>query len=489
MSVASTKAFYAQVAAGLLLAYAIADVVPGGAPLLPRRGAGTARGAPRPPGPVAGDARDPPAIARRGADASPRAAATGRSSATASNQIAAREMRIKLSELCYKSIACDATEDKKHIDLSSEPMILVCAAGLVGSTADDVAKEVAIFRAHKAAPIVIASEGGRAFTRRARRCSASPTPHPRLAFVLATMVGHLFGYEAALAIDAQARPLREARAAIDVAITDRGGDSAERPGAPARASCAGCGRRSPTQSATYFDGVRSGAYNGHLEANTAVRLAGQFRYAHRHQPARRLPAGVRQGRHAGCGARRPHAGLERRRSTSSPVRSTPSSTRPRRSRSGSRRSDESLLHVPLVAGVARSRVAPRPPHLLDPQVARRARPGRGRDRRIDQVRGRSRRRPGPGDDRGRRSGRRVGRPPVAGGPRPAAAGHQGPGRPRAGADGRPRPQRRPARRDRARDQGRRRRPASSCSTSGWRTACRPGRRGRCCRATAAGTRR
>ena len=45
------------------------------------------------------------------------------------NIVAARELRIKLSELCYKAIACDVTEDKKHIDLSSEPLILVCAAG------------------------------------------------------------------------------------------------------------------------------------------------------------------------------------------------------------------------------------------------------------------------------------------------------------------------------------------------------------------------
>ena len=56
---------------------------------------------------------------------------------------------VKLSELCYKAIACDTTEDKKHIDLSSEPLTLVCAAGLAGSVADDAAKEVAIFRAHK----------------------------------------------------------------------------------------------------------------------------------------------------------------------------------------------------------------------------------------------------------------------------------------------------------------------------------------------------
>ena len=41
------------------------------------------------------------------------------------NRIAAQEVRVKLSELCYKSIAADSTEDKKHIDLSSEPLIFV----------------------------------------------------------------------------------------------------------------------------------------------------------------------------------------------------------------------------------------------------------------------------------------------------------------------------------------------------------------------------
>ena len=56
------------------------------------------------------------------------------------NRIAAQELRIKLSELCYKSIACDLTEDKKHIDLSSEPLIVVCAAGLPPANARDVAK-------------------------------------------------------------------------------------------------------------------------------------------------------------------------------------------------------------------------------------------------------------------------------------------------------------------------------------------------------------
>ena len=106
------------------------------------------------------------------------------------NRVAAQEIRIKLSELCYKSIACDATEDKKHIDLSSEPLILVCAAGLAGSTADDVAKEVAIYRAHKATPIVVASEGEERFTS-AVHAVLVPRTHPMLAFVLSAMAGEL----------------------------------------------------------------------------------------------------------------------------------------------------------------------------------------------------------------------------------------------------------------------------------------------------------
>src|SRR5204863_7450114 len=106
------------------------------------------------------------------------------------NRIAAQELRIKLSELCYKSIACDATEDKKHIDLSSEPLILVCATGLSAANAGDVAKEVAIYRAHKAAPIVIATEGS-TFPAALETITVRAV-HPALAFILTTVAGHLF---------------------------------------------------------------------------------------------------------------------------------------------------------------------------------------------------------------------------------------------------------------------------------------------------------
>jgi glucosamine--fructose-6-phosphate aminotransferase (isomerizing) len=89
--------------------------------------------------------------------------------------------------------------------------------------------------------------------------------------VLSAMVGHLFGYEAALCIDAQARPLREARAAIESAmgsgtqtadaVLERLGPDVERMTEP------------------FLLGLREGAYNGNLEAATAVRMVSILRYA------------------------------------------------------------------------------------------------------------------------------------------------------------------------------------------------------------------
>ena len=155
MSVASTKAFYAQVAAGVLLACAIAEAAGKGTA---QRRSDILRSLRALPEAMSAVIATRPAIAeaaRRFAPPKRYWAIVG----SGPNVVAAEEVRIKLSELCYKSIACDVTEDKKHIDLSSEPLILVCAAGLVGGTADDVAKEVAIYKAHKATPIVVATEG------------------------------------------------------------------------------------------------------------------------------------------------------------------------------------------------------------------------------------------------------------------------------------------------------------------------------------------
>ena len=268
MSVASTKAFYAQIAAGFLLAVAIADVVRGEAVVSGSRQA-LLRALRDLPDAMAATLEARPAIA----DAARRHAPSRRYWAVVGNgpnYIAAKELRIKLSELCYKSIAHDATEDKKHIDLSSEPMILVCAAGLVGSTADDVAKEVAIYRAHKAAPIVIANEGETRFSA-AMDVISVPAVHARLAFVLSTVVGHLFGYEAARAIDALARPLREIRASIEQA-------TAADPHATGEQLLTLLRPVFERQASSFFDGLRTGVYNGHLEAGTAVRLAATLRY-------------------------------------------------------------------------------------------------------------------------------------------------------------------------------------------------------------------
>lgn len=279
MSVASTKAFYAQIGAGFLLALAISECLPGAPGYAAHQQLLTAL-------------RELPDLMERTllehpsvTDAARRFAPQRRYWALVGNgpnRIAANEVRIKLSELCYKSIACDGTEDKKHIDLSSEPMILVCAAGLSGSNADDVAKEVAIYRSHKAAPVVIASQGEERFSS-AVAAIFVPVTHPALAFVLSAMAGHLFSYEAALAIDAQARPLREVRAAVETVVAEaehaaHGTDGAVGPpdGLLERLAPA-----VQAPAARFFDGLRAGEYNGHLEASTAVRLASMLRFAMR----------------------------------------------------------------------------------------------------------------------------------------------------------------------------------------------------------------
>ncbi len=269
MSVASTKAFYAQIAAGFLLSAAIAQEVPGTEDRAARRSELLA-GLRELPAAMEATLTRREVIAEAAQELTPSRrywAIVG----SGANRVAAEEIRIKLSELCYKAIAADAIEDKKHIDLSSEPLILVCAAGLSGSNVDDVAKEVAIYRAHKATPIVIATEDEDRFGA-ALRVITVPHVLPELAFVLTTVVGHLFGYEAALAIDAQARPLREARGAIEEAVAGPVVVDAERMLADLRGVFDAVSMR-------FHDGLRTGSYNGHLEAGTAVRLSSMLRYA------------------------------------------------------------------------------------------------------------------------------------------------------------------------------------------------------------------
>ena len=270
MSVASTKAFYAQVAAGFLLACDLAARY------------GAAGGGPRRSELLEALERLPEAMAEvlaaraRIADIAQRLAPERRHWATVGNgrnRLAAAEIRIKLSELCYRSVACDVTEDKKHIDLSAEPLTLVCAAGLDRPTAQDVAKEVAIYAAHRGAPVIFSDDVDLAGA--APDSVLLPAVHPEMAFVLATMAGHLFGYEAALAIDASAEPLRRTRGAIEAAL-DAEPDGAV---ADAEAMLAALEPALAAGAKQFRSRLAAGGYDGHLPAATASRLEALFRYA------------------------------------------------------------------------------------------------------------------------------------------------------------------------------------------------------------------
>ena len=274
MAVPSTKAFYAQVAAGVLLAVAVAEE-------LGSRGRGVVD-------PLLLGLRKLPDAMQKVLARRPTIAAAAQQHApprrywaivgNGANRIAAQELRIKLSELCYKSIAFDLTEDKKHIDLSSEPLIVVCAAGLSGTNADDVSKEVAIYRAHKAAPIVIADDG---VTRFDAALEVLPVPpvEPTLGFVLSTMAGHLFGYEAALAIDAQARPLREIRAALESLIEEGHGFDGPLGTGSVLPALDRLRHLVERPAALFLRDLQAGRYDGHLEASTALRVAALLRHA------------------------------------------------------------------------------------------------------------------------------------------------------------------------------------------------------------------
>jgi glucosamine--fructose-6-phosphate aminotransferase (isomerizing) len=136
------------------------------------------------------------------------------------NKTSADEIRIKLSELCYKTISSDFVEDKKHIDLSSEPLIIVCAAGTRESVLRDIIKDTAIFHAHKACPIVITTQGENRFDLYAKAVFKIPEVQEHFAPVLNTLVGHIWGYYAALAINAGSKFLYEARLKIENIIEE-----------------------------------------------------------------------------------------------------------------------------------------------------------------------------------------------------------------------------------------------------------------------------
>ncbi|MDD4092624.1 MAG: SIS domain-containing protein, partial [Smithellaceae bacterium] len=211
MSVASTKAFYAQMVAGQVLALYFAGLL----------------------GTMSDDEivrqirhlEDVPQFMQRLFDRRDAVAAAAKQSigkrywavvGSGPNKAAADEIRIKLSELCYKTISSDIVENKKHIDLSAEPLILVCAAGNPDVVVEDIVKDVAIFRAHKAATVVFADEGDLRFHSVADAVVAIPPAPAPLSVILNTMAGHLWGYYAACAIDEEAQLFRAFRSRLAI---------------------------------------------------------------------------------------------------------------------------------------------------------------------------------------------------------------------------------------------------------------------------------
>lgn len=224
MAVASTKAFYSQVAAGCLLGLQLGTIL----------------------GVVEPDFEDTllralnemPDLLREVHQGQWAIAEVARATATrhqnwavvgsGPNRVAAAEARIKLSELCYRTVSTDAIEDKKHIDLSAESLVLVCTSGAPLGQIRDIKKEVEIFSAHGNVPVVITDTD---------ETEEWPTPHvirvpaahPMLAWILSTAAAHLFAYHAAVSIDDGATDLRVALAEIEDGAAAAGAGSCAAP--------------------------------------------------------------------------------------------------------------------------------------------------------------------------------------------------------------------------------------------------------------------
>jgi glucosamine--fructose-6-phosphate aminotransferase (isomerizing) len=218
MSVASTKAFYSQIIAGHILSLYLAQMLK----TLPDEA-------------IAAELENleqAPALMQRVLEQKEKIRRSVRDCAgqkkdwavvgSGPNKVAADEVRIKLSELCYKTISSDVVENKKHIDLSAEPLIIVCAAGAPETVTGDIVKDVAIFKAHKAGVIVFADEGEARFDATADAVITVPRAQQPLPVILNTVAGHLWGYYAACSIDEEALFFREFRGRLNRTVTDAG---------------------------------------------------------------------------------------------------------------------------------------------------------------------------------------------------------------------------------------------------------------------------
>jgi len=211
MSVASTKAFYSQIVAGRVLSLCLAQLLGTLTDAAIDRELAVLERAPEMMRRVLERKDEIRAAVDRLAIRKSSWAVVG----SGPNKAAADEVRIKLSELCYKTISTDVVENKKHIDLSAEPLILVCAAGSPEAVMGDIVKDVAIFKAHKATVVVFGDEGDDRFDDTADAVIPIPRAPWPLPVILNTVAGHLWGYFAARRIDADALFLREFRSRLN----------------------------------------------------------------------------------------------------------------------------------------------------------------------------------------------------------------------------------------------------------------------------------
>ena len=210
MSVASTKAFYSQIAAGYILALFMAQLM---GTLSREKIVREISRIEQAPGLMQKVIASREAIRRSAWDLVRKKrywAVVG----SGANKTASDEIRIKLSELCYKTISSDVIEDKKHIDLSSEPLILVCAAGSPEIVLEDVVKDAAIFHAHASSVVVIADQGEKRFDAIADSVVHVPRSGFPLSVILNTLAGHIWGYYAACSLDAQSGAFKSFRSSL-----------------------------------------------------------------------------------------------------------------------------------------------------------------------------------------------------------------------------------------------------------------------------------
>jgi glucosamine--fructose-6-phosphate aminotransferase (isomerizing) len=219
MSVASTKAFYSQIVAGFILALNFARIVNAmsddqiAAELI------KLEAAPGRMDEVLSVSEDIKESAWDVVKKKQYWAVVG----SGPNKVAADEIRIKLSELCYKTISSDIVEDKKHIDLSSEPLIVVCAAGNPETVIDDTVKDVAIFKAHAASVVVVADEGETRFDSIADSVVSVPPSSFPVSVILNSLAGHLWGYYAACSINEDGEFFREFRSGLSLRLSEMNG--------------------------------------------------------------------------------------------------------------------------------------------------------------------------------------------------------------------------------------------------------------------------